>query len=123
MQLNANHLAKRISGGQQHSPAHAGAEIDKRVCVDRRERAALAPAHDDSLKDGWRDCVVGRYVAVVAVAGAEMAACNEAAGAHAKFEVEGVADQAIFFGQPGQDASAGGGLLRFQLAWRANAHA
>lgn len=123
MQLNANYAAKWISGGQQHGPAHARAEIDKGVRVDRRERAALAPADDDSLKDGWRDCVVGRHVAVVAVAGAEVAACNEAAGAHAKLQVEGMADQTIFFGQPGQAASAGGGLLRFQLAWRANAHA
>lgn len=52
-----------------------------------------------------------------------MPARNQAAGADAKFKIEGVADQAIFLGQPWQAASAGGGLLRFQLAWRANAHA
>ena len=122
MQLYAYDVTKRISGGQQHRATHAGAEIDKRVRIDRRERAALAPANDHPLKDGGRDGVVGRYVAVVAVAGAEMPPRNQTTGAHAEFEVEGVADQAVFCGQPGQAAPARAGLSGFNFAECANAH-
>jgi hypothetical protein len=61
-------------------------------------------------------------MAVVAVAGAEVATRNEAAGAHAEFQIEGMADQAIFFGQPGQAAPAYTGLSGFNFAECANAH-
>jgi hypothetical protein len=36
---------------------------------------------------------------------------DQAAGAHAEFEVEWMADQAVFFRQSGQAAFAGCGLL------------
>ena len=115
MQLHANDGAKGIIGGEQHGAAHAGAEIDEGVFVDGRERAASAPAHDHALKNRGRDRVVGRYVAVVAMPRAEMTSRNQAAGAHAEFQVEWMADQAIFFRQPGQAATARRSFFVFPL--------
>jgi hypothetical protein len=60
-------------------------------------------------------------VAVVPVPGVEMAAGDEPTGAHAKLQIEGVANQPIFYRQSWQKPRLCG--LSFSLAWRANAHA
>lgn len=110
MQLHAEHGAKGMLGCEQHGAAHAGAKIDKRVFVDGGDRAATPPTHDETLKNRRSHCVIGRNVAVVAMPGGEMTPCDQSAGAHAEFEVEGMADQAVFFGQSGQAVSARGGF-------------
>ena len=120
MQFNANDCAKRIVGSEEHRTPHAGAEIDESVGVNRREGLASTPMHDDALKDGGRDRVVSRYVPVVTMARAKVASRNQAAGAHAKLQVEGVADQSIFLCQPGQPALAYDRFL-FHFALRAHA--
>ena len=104
MQLNAKHGTKRMSSGQQHRAAHTGTEIDECIFVDGGERAATAPAHDHSLKYRRSDCVIGCYVAIVAVPRAEMTASDQAARAHAKLKVEWMADQAVLLRQTGQAA-------------------
>jgi len=106
MQLNANDGAKGIIRGEQHGAPHAGAQIDEGVSVDRSEWLASTPTDDDALKDGGRDCVVGRDMPVVTMARAEVPPGNQAAGAHAKLQVEGVADQSIFLHEPRQAAFA-----------------
>ncbi len=106
MQFHTDYGAEGIIGSEQHCTAHAGAEINKCVFIDGRERAAAPPAHNETLKNRRSNGVIGRYVAVVAVPGAEMASCDEAACAHSKFEVEWMADEAVFFGQAGQPAPA-----------------
>ena len=121
MQLNADDGAKRIIGGEEHCASHAGAEIDECVRVDRREGPASAPTHEDALKDGGRDRVVGRDVPIVTVARAKVAPRNQAAGAHAKLQVEGVANQSIFLRQPGQAGVLRYARFRFHFAWRAHA--
>jgi hypothetical protein len=104
MQLNADDGAKRIIGSEEHCASHPGAEIDECIRVDGREGLASAPMHEDALKDGGRDRVVSRYVPVVTVARAKVAPRNQAAGAYAKLQVEGVANQSIFLCQPWQPA-------------------
>ena len=58
---------------------------------------------------------------VVAVPEAEMPARNQTAGAHSKFQVKGMANEAIFDCQSGQEARLS--FVLVGLAWRANAHA
>jgi hypothetical protein len=55
-------------------------------------------------------------MAVVAVSGSEMTPCDKAAGAYAEFEVEWMADQAVFFRKSGQSASARCGSSAFPFA-------
>lgn len=123
MQLNACYGAKRIGGSQQQGTPHAGAEIDKSVLIDRRQGPALTPADDHPLKDGWRDGVVGGYMAIMAMPGTEMPPRNEAAGSNTEFQVEGVTDQTVFLRQPRKAPLAGSGLRGFNIARCANAHA
>ena len=92
VQFDSDDGAKGILGGQQQSAAHACAEIDKRVRIDRRDGPALPPAHQNSLKDRRRNRVVSRYMPVVPVPGVEMAAGDQPTGAYAKFQIEWVAD-------------------------------
>jgi len=54
------------------------------------------------MKDRRRNRIVGRDVPVVPMPGVEMAAGDEPTGAHAKFQVEGMADQPIFHRQTRQ---------------------
>ncbi len=51
-----------------------------------------------------------------------MAAGNQAAGADAKLQVEGMADQAVFLCQARQNASARADFSRVNLAGYTNAH-
>jgi hypothetical protein len=121
VQLNPHDGAKGIRCGQQQSAAHACAEIDKCVCVDWCNGPALPPTHQDSFKDRRRNRIVGRHVPIVPVPRMEMAAGDQPTGAHAKFQIEGVADQAIFDRQTRQEPRLCG--LSLSLTWRANAHA
>ena len=103
MHLHSDDGAERVRRGQQHGAAHACAQIDKCISIDRRHRAASPPAHDDALKYRWRDGVISRHVPVVPVAGGEVTPRNQAAGPHSKLQVEGMPDEPIFYRQPRQE--------------------
>jgi hypothetical protein len=120
VQLNAHDRAKGIGAGEQHGSPHARTKIDERIRVDGRERTASPPAHDDALKHGRRDGIVGRDMAVVPVACAKVPAGNQATCPHAKFQVERMADQAVFCREPRQETRVCSPC--FSFAWRANAH-
>jgi hypothetical protein len=120
VQLNAHDRAKGIGAGEQHGSSHARTKIDERIRVDGRERTASPPAHNDALKHGRRDGIVGRDMAVVPVAGAKVPAGNQTTCPHAKFQVERMADQAVFCCKPRQNARHR--YFRFSIDWRANAH-
>lgn len=51
MNLHANHSMKSVSAREEQGAAHAGSEIDKGILIERRDRFASAPAHDDRVKD------------------------------------------------------------------------
>ena len=116
MQFYTDYGAKGIIGSEQHGAAHASAEIDEGIFIDGLERSAAAPAHDEALKNRRSNGVIGRYVAVVSVPRAEMTSGDKAACSHSKFEVEWMADQAVFFSQAGQAAPARNDFLLFPFA-------
>ena len=121
MQFDAHDGAKGKRGREQQCAAHACAEIDERIGIDGRDGPAAAPAHQNALKNRRRNGVVGCNVAIVPVAGIQMAAGDQPTGAHAKLQVEGMADQAVFHRQTGQEprlCDAFSGFL-----WRTLTHA
>ena len=120
MHFNSNYGAEWVGRGQQHGAAHACAQVDKCVRIDRRSRRAAPPAYDDALKYRWRDRVVSRHVPVVAAARIEVAPRHQAAGAHPKFQIEWMPDEPIFYGESRQETRLGFSDSGF--AWRANAH-
>jgi len=104
MQFYADDGSEGIRRGQQHGAAHTGAEVHECVCVNGGDGTAAAPANNDVLKDRGRDGVIGRDMAVVTMAGGEMTPGNQSAGAHAKLEIEGMADEAVADREPLQQA-------------------
>ena len=111
MQLNTDDSLERHLGGEEDGTAHAGAHIDEGEVGDWNGRPGALPATDQPLKDGGRDTVVGRGVAIVAMAALEMPTGDEAAGADAVGEIEGVAHETVGDGEPGQFPS-GAWLVR-----------
>lgn len=107
VELDAENSAERELRGEEHGAAHPGAKIDEGVRVDGREGMAATPANDHGLEDGGSDGVVGGRMAIVAMAGAKMAAGDEAAGAHAVLEVEGMAEKALGDAEAGEKTRAG----------------
>ena len=92
MHFHAQNGAKRVRRSQQHGAAHARTNIDKGICVDGRNCAALPPANDHAVKDRWSNAEIGGDMPVVSVAGAQVAPGNQAAGAHSKLQVKGMAN-------------------------------
>jgi hypothetical protein len=99
VQFHSQDGAERELRGQQERPAHSGAQVDKRELVDWGRGLRSAPTHNHLSKDGGGNAEVSRIVPVGAAPAFEVAASNQAAGAHPELEVEGMAHKAIFYGQ------------------------
>ena len=104
VEFDTDNRAKRHLRGQQQCAAHAGADINEGELVQIGGGLAALPALQQGLKDRGRDAIIGRGVAVVAVAAFEVAACHQPAGAHAVLEVEWVAGEAVGNGQAGEQS-------------------
>lgn len=107
MQLNADDLVERHLGSEQDGAAHACPNVDEGEFTDGCGRFGALPTLDESVEDRGCDSVVGRRVAVVAMAALEMAACDEATGADAVGYVKGVASEAVGYGESGKQTALG----------------
>ena len=102
MQLNTDDFLEGHFGGEENGTAHTGAHIDEGKVGDWSGRPGALPSTDQPLKDGGRDTVVGRGVAIMAVAALEVPAGDEAAGADSMGEIEGVAHETVGDRESGQ---------------------
>uniref|UniRef100_E6QHL1 Uncharacterized protein n=1 Tax=mine drainage metagenome TaxID=410659 RepID=E6QHL1_9ZZZZ len=102
MQFDGDDLAKRQASGEQRGASHASAEVDEGVFPERSGTVQRPPAVAQALEDGRGNAVVGGAVAVVGMAGFEMAAVDEAAGFDLVFEVEGVTEIAVLDAEAGE---------------------
>lgn len=105
MQFHTDHSMKRHFGGQQDGASHARADVHEGEFASKRDWFRSPPSIQESAKDGRSDTIVGRGVAVVAMAALEMATGNEAAGAHAVGWVERVPHESVGNGESWQEAA------------------
>ena len=104
VKLDSNDGPKWIFAGQHHGAAHAGAHVNKGVCIDWRLRAGAAPAHNDSSKHRGSHGIISRDMAIVPVAGDQVPTRNQPAGPDPKLQIERMTNQPILFRQPRQGA-------------------
>jgi hypothetical protein len=105
MKFDACHSLKGHFGGQQDGSSHACTDVYEGEVANRRDRSCSPPTFQERVKDGGSDAVVGRGVAIVAMAAFEMATGNEAAGTHAVGRVKWVTHEPIRHGESGQEAA------------------
>jgi hypothetical protein len=105
MEFDAGHLAEGHLGGEQDGAAHARADVDEGEVADGGDGFGAPPALDEAMEDRRRYAVVGGGMAVVAMAGFEMATGDEAAGADAIRYVEGMAGEAFGHGEARQESA------------------
>ena len=107
MQFNADHLAEGHLRSQKDGAPHAGSQVDKRKVTHGRSGSGSLPTLDQAVKHRRSDAVVGRGVPIVMMAALEMTPRDQAAGAHAIGNVEGMAHESVGNGEAGQTAARG----------------
>lgn len=90
VQFHAQDLAKGQFRGQQHSPAHACANVEKGKFFQQGSRPGALPALQQGVQYRRRHSVIGRCLPVVAMAAGEMPPGDKAAGSDAVFKIEGM---------------------------------
>jgi len=102
VEFDADDRAERELGGDEEGAAHACAEVEEGEVLKRRGGLGALPAFEQGEEDGRRDAVIGGGMAVVEVAGLEVTAGDQAAGADAEFQIEGVGRVAVLDGEARQ---------------------
>jgi len=86
-------------GGEQESASHACAEVDEGGVGERGCGCGFLPTFDQGMKYGGGHAVIGGGMAVVWMAGFEMATGDEAAGLDAELRVEWMRSISVFDGE------------------------
>ena len=107
MQLDPDDFVERHFRGEKNGAAHACADVDEGEFLDGRGWFCSLPTFQKSVKDGGRDAVVGRGVAIVTMAAFEVATGDQAAGADTVGCVERMAHEAVGHGESGKQTALG----------------
>ena len=102
MKLNAEDLTEGLFRGEEHGAPHAGADVDEGELLDGFGGAGALPAGEERGEDRRGYAIVGGGVAIVAMAGLEVAAGDESAGTDAVGFVKRVAEETGGFGEAGE---------------------
>ncbi len=98
VEFDSDDFAKWVFRRQQHGASHACTHIHEREELDGRHGVGPLPSHEECLKHRWSDAEVCGRMAVVGVAGFEIASGDKAAGFDVVFRIEGVRGVSLFPG-------------------------